>query len=363
MSELWLSRLELTGFRSHERAEFEFVSKFNGLVGDNGLGKTNVLEAIHYLSMGKPYFGGNDRQSVREGGDFFLIKALFSRLGRDEDLELAYAPAERKQMKRNGKPLDRLADHLGVFPAVVIAPRDQELVDGPAEERRRFADQVISQSDRTYLNALTRYQQLLKQRNALLRSAQGRDPGEQLAFFDFGLAQAAEELIPLRARFCDELRPWLEAFIDRIGGGEQASMVYQPDVEGSITEVLERNRAQDVRMGYTRRGLHKDEFEWSLDGRVLRHFGSQGQQKSFLLALKLAQYALLRSKLELTPLLLLDDLFDKLDARRAGRLIELLRTEEYGQVFVTDTHPDRISALFEGMGEEARIHRLTPTPA
>ncbi len=358
MQTLWLSELELVGFRSHEHSHFRFAPKFNGLVGDNGRGKTNVLDSIYYLCLGKSYFSSSDRQAVRIDGDFFLVKGSFVRFDRAEEVELAYAPADRKQIKRNGKALDRLSDHLGNFPSVVIAPRDQELVDGPAEERRKFADQVIAQSDKSYLEALIRYRQLLKQRNALLKSAQGRDPGEALSFYDYGLSISAEILVDARSKMVAEIVPLLEQFADQIGGGESASMVYRPDVERDLEAVLAAGRSTDLRFGHTRRGIHKDDFEWTLRGKSLRDYGSQGQQKSYLLALKLAQYAFMRSKLDLTPILLLDDLFDKLDIKRAKGLIELLRTSEFGQVFVTDTHPERVEALFEGLNEGAMVHSL-----
>jgi len=358
MQTLWLSELELVGFRSHEHSVFRFAPKFNGLVGDNGRGKTNVLDSIYYLCLGKSYFSSGDRQSVRMGSDFFLVKGGFMRFERPEEVELAYANADRKQIKRNGKTLDRLSDHLGGFPAVVIAPRDQELVDGPAEERRKFADQVIAQSDKAYFDALIRYRQLLKQRNALLKSAQGRDPGEALSFYDYGLSLCADYLVAARAKMVEEMAPLVEQFAEKIGAGELASMSYRPDVESGLESVLAAGRSADLRFGHTRRGIHKDDFEWTLKGASLRDYGSQGQQKSYLLALKLAQYVFMRSKLEISPIVLLDDLFDKLDIKRATGLIDLLRTSEFGQVFVTDTQPDRVRALFEGLDEDARIHSL-----
>lgn len=356
-----LLALKLTHFKNHDSRSFDFSGGLNGLAGLNGVGKTNVLEAIYYLCMGRSHSGLSDRQLVQHGADFFRLEGKFARVEAVEKMVVKYPVNQRKVLERDGVELTRLSQHIGRYPVVMIAPDDVALVQEGSEDRRRFVDSALAQSDPEYLDALVRYQNTLKQRNALLKSFSGQRS------FDASLLEAIDRLLPQpaaliharRKQFAADLLPlFRELYALLSSGREAAAFAYtsdldQQDMAGLLRERIEKDRLLER----TTAGVHRDDLVLLLDEQPVKKFGSQGQLKTFLLALRLAQYELLRHASGMAPILLLDDVFDKLDATRVGSLIGMLVGRNYGQVFLTDTHRERLEAVM-AVGREAVVFGL-----
>lgn len=345
-------------FKNHLSRSFAFSPGLNGLAGLNGTGKTNVLEAIYLLCMGRHCGHLTDRQLVHHQGDFFRLEGHFVRTGNRETMIVKYASGQRKILERNGALVERLSQHIGRYPVVMIAPDDVALVQEGGEDRRRFVDSALSQTDPAYLEALTRYQTALRQRNALLKS--GLD-GRRI---DDGLLDSLDQLIPgpaaliyqKRKAYAERIRPLFASLYGTLSGNrETADMLYVSDLDtGDMGSLLEQNRGKDRLLGRTSRGVHKDDLLLQLDGQMAKKFGSQGQLKSFLLALRLAQFEGLHQDAGIHPILLLDDVFDKLDQTRVENMVRLISGPGFGQVFMTDTHPERLEeALHRGGGGAA----------
>jgi DNA replication and repair protein RecF len=353
-----LSRLQLLDFKNHAEVELDLCSHVNCFLGDNGAGKTNVLDAVHYLGNAKGYFNPIDSQNIRHGRDAFLVEGTFSLDSADgEELDrvaCAVAKGQKKLLKRNGKAYGKLADHVGRYPVVMIAPADAVLVLEGSEVRRKWMDMVISQYDRPYLDRLMQYQHLVQQRNNLLRYfAENRTWDEdQLAPWDERMVPLAEEISAERARFLEEFEPEFKRIHHGLcGGKEDVSLARVSLVEtGSFGKALMEARANDRRLRRSTVGIHKDDIDFRIGDHPLKRFGSQGQQKTFLLALRLAQVEHLAKRVGRRPILLLDDIFDKIDAHRAGALMETLGHARFGQVFISDTNPYRIPKLLEEAG-------------
>lgn len=353
-----LTRLQLLDFKNHEEVELDLCPQVNCLLGDNGTGKTNVLDAVHYLGNAKGYFNPIDSQNIRHGREAFLVEGSFAfdeGAGEEQDrVACAVAKGQKKLLKRNGKAYTKLADHVGRYPVVMIAPADSELILDGSEVRRKWMDMVISQYDRPYLDRLMQYQHLVQQRNNLLRYfAENRTWDEaQLEPWDERMVPLAESIAEERARFLEE---FVQEF-DRIHQGlcegrESVGMVLSTRVEpGQFTAALIDAREDDRRLRRSTVGVHKDDVLFRLGEHPLKRFGSQGQQKTFLLALRLAQVEHLARRVGRRPILLLDDIFDKIDAHRAGALMSTLAGERFGQVFISDTDPERIPGLLREAG-------------
>lgn len=358
-----LDRLVITDFKNIACATLEFSPKINCLLGNNGMGKSNLLDALYVLSYCRSFTGLTDSQLIRRGCDFAILAGEYSRRGMAENLQAVLRPGRRKSLKRAGKEYKRLADHLGAFPLVLVSPADFMLASGEPAERRRLLDQIASQSDPRYLEALMRYSQAMDQRNRLLR-AESSDNALYEAL-ELQMDAAGTRLCTGRRDTLAALEPLLQKFHSNIAPGSTAAISYTGALEqagtepGAIADRLESNRRRDIAVGHTTWGPHRDDVEFSLDGAPVRRVASQGQTKTFTVALRFAQYALLRNNLGLEPLLLLDDIFDKLDAARVeGIITAVASTEAFGQIFITDTnrrHLDETVAMLGNTGAESRL--------
>ncbi len=359
MTSLYLRALRLTHFKSYAQHQVALAPRLNGFVGPNGTGKTNLLEAVHVLCLTRSHRGLADRHLVQHGADFYRIEGVFVRSGEVERVALTY-DGQRKEIARNGAPFSRLADYVGLYPVVIVSPDDIALIQEGSEERRRFLDTTLSQLSPSYLHQLTIYTSLLKQRNALLKTfaEQRRFDPVLLATFDQQMSAPAAILWQARRAFVEELAPLFQNLYAEIAGeNEPVALRLEPgghsdDLAAELAAYRERDRALER----TSVGPHRDDLDLTLRGYPVKKYASQGQLKSFLLALRLAQYEVLRHAKGVEPLLLLDDIFDKLDERRVEQLIRLLWKRSFGQIFLTDTHPQRLAAAMGAFGAEYRLH-------
>lgn len=335
-----LRHLSITNFKNFEEARLEFSPKVNCFLGNNGMGKSNLLDAIYYLSFCKSFTGMTDSMVMRRGEDFTILKGNYLRRGAEEELVLGMSRGKRKSLKRGGKEYDRLSSHIGAFPLVIAAPIDIDLIRGAGDERRRLMDMVISQSDPVYLDNLLRYNRALEQRNRLLRD-HSVDHNLYMAV-ELQMDMAATYLHNARSRWVETLTEIFNTFYHAIAGeGENVTLRYISTLSSpgtSMTSLLDSARRHDEIVGHTSVGPHRDDIEMLIDDMPMRRAGSQGQCKTYSLALRLAQYEFLRSSCGMMPLLLLDDIFDKLDATRVERIMELVTQSDFGQIFITDTN-------------------------
>lgn len=354
-----LKNLQIVNFKSWDQAEFNFSPKLNCFVGPNGSGKTNLLDAVHYLSVSKSYFNSIDSQNIKDDADFFVVEGDFVRNDAQEHIYCAVKRGEKKLFSRNKKPYKRLSEHIGRFPSVIISPYDRDLITEGSEVRRKFMDSVISQSDLVYLDDLIQYNKALQQRNALLKyfAANSLFDRTSLEVYDQQMEERGTRIFEKRKAFLGELSPKLTHYYDRISArAEEPDIHYVSQLnDASFSHLLEDSLQQDLRNQYSGAGIHRDDLEFLIDGRKVKRFGSQGQQKSFLIALKLAQYEFLHQKQGVKPVLLLDDIFDKLDEHRVSELVRLVHNEGFGQIFITDTHPERTAQLVKAIDEHSEV--------
>lgn len=359
---LIIESLHITQFKNHSEKILEFSEKINCFVGPNGAGKTNILDALHYLSVGKSFLGTLEAQGISYGEDFFTLRARVFDGEKNSDLSLHLPKEGKKLLKRNDKPYPKLSEHIGYLPSVLISPYDSNLITDSGESRRKFLDQMISQTDSTYLFELISYQKTLRQRNALLKYFQKNrvfDP-ESLEIYTPSLLEYGRALYEKRKAFTKSLSPLVESFYLALsGGGEKVEVSYTSQLhEKDLAALLEENLSKDRVLSYTSAGLHKDDLLFEMNGHPLRRIASQGQQKTFLIALKLAQIKRLKDLTGKTPILLLDDIFDKLDDERVGHLITLLNAQNFGQMFITDTHKERTESIVKRIHSESRIFEI-----
>ncbi|MFK7926151.1 MAG: DNA replication/repair protein RecF [Bacteroidia bacterium] len=363
-----IQRLRLTQFRNYAELDLSFSSAINCLVGANGAGKTNVLDALHYLSFTRGFRSSQDQQAVQRGEDFFVNMGSF--WWKDSKIEVAsnFVKGKGKKMLLNGKAENKLSEHIGRIPMIVVLPQDAELIIGASAIRRRFLDMLIAQYDPAYLQSLITYDRLLAQRNALLKSfgENGNYDPDYLGVYDEQLIVPGMQIYQARETFLEEYQPIFASYFAEIVA-EQADEIpkirYRASVEENTLEAwraaLAAKAEKDRYNQYTSVGIHRDELVFSINGASVRNFGSQGQQKTFVIALKLAQYALLERHAQQQPILLLDDIFDKLDEHRLGQIVQLLNERISGQVFITDTSYERLSQTFSRLGErEVRYFRV-----
>jgi len=334
----------------------------NAFTGDNGAGKTNLLDAIHYLSLCKSYFNPIDSQQIKSGADFFMIQGEFEKLGQTEAVSCSLKRNQKKQFRRNKKEYQRLADHIGLFPLVMISPDDIRIIIEGSEERRRFIDSVISQTDNYYLDELILYNKNLTNRNLLLKqiASSGRYDPQLLEVYDDQLILSGNKIFEKRKAFLAEFLPVFNRHYQFLcAEAEEAGMVYEsPLLQQDFASLLNENRERDRIMERTTAGIHKDDLQFTVNQMPMKKFGSQGQQKSFLIALKLAQYTYLFSQKGFEPLLLLDDIFDKLDDKRIRKLMQMVSEEGFGQIFITDTSSGRIKGIFEEIGIPIKLFEI-----
>ncbi len=354
-----LRRLSLANFKNIAEASLELSPKINCFLGDNGMGKSNLLDALYFLSFCKSFTGATDNMLVRRGDEFATLRAVYYRRGLDEELAVGIKPGQRKVFRRGGKPYKRLAEHIGAFPLVLLSPADMGLVTGEPSERRRFIDQIISQSDGRYLDALMRYNAALEQRNRLLRD-EIDDPNLYDAL-EIQLEAAADYIVGRRRETIGRLAEIFGPYYSAIAANaECASLVYEHNAyEGGLASHMARMRARDRALRHTASGPHRDDIVFTIDSMPVRRSASQGQTKTFTTALRFAQYELLREALGLKPLLLLDDIFDKLDAGRVRRIMEIVgSSESFGQIFITDTNRRHLDEIVADIPPSADNYRL-----
>lgn len=357
-----LRNLSLINYKNFESKNFEFDAKINCFVGPNGIGKTNVLDSIYHLSLGKGYFNPVATQNIRYDQDFFVIDGTFEKDGREEKVVCSFKKGNKKVIKRNGKPYDRLSDHIGLLPLVIISPADRDLIIEGSETRRKFMDGVICQADKTYLQDLIKYNKALSQRNALLKyfAANQTFDATTLGVYNEQLAEYGTPLFERRARFMEAFIPIFKSQYEVISGGrESVSLSYQSKLfDLSLLQLLEENIERDRALQYSSVGIHKDDMAFSIAEHPIKKFGSQGQQKSFLIALKFAQFHFMKNQAKTTPILLLDDIFDKLDENRVAHIIALVDNEEFGQIFISDTHADRTENVVKSIHQTYKLFKL-----
>ena len=347
-----LKKLLLINFKNLPQAEISLADGINCFVGDNGAGKTNILDAVHYLSMSKSAFTMTDGQSVHHGEEFFVTEGSYlTDTGAMELVNCSFSRKGGKVLKRNGKEYERIADHVGGFPVVISSPRDTELIMDAAEERRRYLNSFISQLDRAYLVSMMRYNTVLAERNTFLKSSSDE---AMLQIYDMQLAEHGTRVYERRKEIIERMQPMVAEYYSTLSEDrEQVEMEYRSELEHMpLTEVLLRNRERDIVNQFTTAGVHRDDIIFRIGGYPLRKYGSQGQQKSFLIALKLAQYRLLAEATGEKPILLLDDLFDKLDLGRVEKLLALVGGDDFGQILITDCNKLRLESTLERADKE-----------
>ncbi|MBO4281630.1 MAG: DNA replication/repair protein RecF [Bacteroidales bacterium] len=352
---MYVKEIRLINFKNYEEGRFSFLPGLNAVSGKNGIGKTNLLDAVHYLSMCKSYYTATDQQNIRHGADFFAIHAVVAEEGGEEaKLSCIQQRNAHKVFKINQKEYERLSDHIGRFPSVMISPYDQDYIQGGSEARRRYFDSVISQYDRSYLEALVQYNKVLLQRNALLKQAYERSSlrAEDFEVWDDRLVLFGERVHAVRVRFLEEFLPVFTRYFQQIADeGETADIRYESTLnEQPMAASLRESMQRDYYAGHTSCGIHKDDFLFLCNTYPVKKYCSQGQRKTFLIALKLAQFEYIQKVKQMKPLLLLDDVFDRLDHRRVQCLTQLVAQEQFGQVFLTDTHAERLEAVCAATG-------------
>lgn len=340
-----LKRLSLLNFKNLSQTDIALSEGINCFVGDNGAGKTNVLDAIYYLSMSKSAFTMTDGQSVRHGEEFFFTEGTYSTDGGgQEQVVCSFSRRTGKVLKRNGKEYDRVADHVGLFPVVIVSPRDTDLITDAAEERRRYLNGFISQLDRVYLNSIMRYNAVLTERNRFLK---GSSDEAMLQIYDMQLAEHGTRVYEARQKMVERMQPMVAEYYRTLSDDrEQVEIEYRSELqEMPMQDILLRARERDIVNQFTTAGVHRDDLVFRIGGYPLRKYGSQGQQKSFLIALKLAQYRLLAEATGEKPILLLDDLFDKLDMGRVEQLLTIVSHDDFGQICITDCNKVRLESI------------------
>ena len=348
-----LEQISILNYKNITEAQLQFSGKVNCLIGNNGMGKTNVLDAIYYLSYCRSFTSSNEHSAaINHDAQFLMLQGRYSRKGAPEEISLSVQRGKRKTVKRNGKDYKRLSEHVGLLPLVMVSPLDWDLIRGGGEERRRLMDQIISQGNRQYLDALIRYNKALEQRNSMIKNDY-RDPllyetVEQV------MDSTATLLHQSRQQWLEEFAPIFMRYYQAIAGdGERVRLSYKSHLgELTMQQLLNANRDRDMIMGYTTRGVHRDDIELWLGDHSMRKTGSQGQCKTYTIALRMAQFEFLKKYTGTTPILLLDDIFDKLDEQRVVSIINVVsNSQDFGQIFITDTnrtHLDEIIAMMSG---------------
>lgn len=359
---MFLKRISLLNYKNFSEIDFELDSKINCFVGKNGIGKTNILDAIYHLANGKSYFNPLALQNIKHGEDFFVVDGEFEKNGRTEQILCSLKKGQKKILKRNGKVYEKFSDHIGFIPLVIISPADSDLIIEGSETRRKFIDTVISQLDSSYLQQLIQYQKIISQRNALLKffALNHVFENDTLSIYNEQLNTLGEFIFEKRKKFLIDFIPIFNNYHREItNSAETVQLVYQSNLfEKDTLTLLEENISKDRALHYTSVGVHKDDLSFEIDNYPIKKFGSQGQQKSFLIALKLAQFDFVKKQSGEKPILLFDDIFDKLDEFRVSKIIEMVNKEEFGQLFISDTHPERTENIVKTTLQSYKIFNL-----
>ena len=358
-----LKSLSILNFKNFNQIEYNFTSKINCFAGNNGVGKTNLLDAIHYLSLCKSFFNSVDSQNIRHNEDFFVIQGKYMRNGNDENIYCGVKRNTKKQFRRNKKDYQRLSDHIGLLPVVMVSPGDSVLITGGREERRKFMNGVISQYDRQYLEDMIAYNHALTQRNILLKDFARKRYFDQdsLDLWTRQLIGPGERIYESRRSFIDKMTPVFRHYQEFVSlCREGVDLTYESQLEGEdFQAIIDKAVEKDRILQYSTCGIHKDELVLNLGEHPIKKTGSQGQQKTYLIALKLAQFEFIRDLNGFHPILLLDDIFDKLDQNRVEQIIRLVSENNFGQIFITDTSSDRLKRILKNTGIEFSIIELT----
>ena len=352
---MYLKKISILNYKNIREATLELSPKINCLIGRNGVGKTNLLDAIYFLSFCRSAFYHQDSLAITHGQDFFVLEGEYVSNGNDNGNEAdnkIYCGLKRgtkKRFKRNGKEYKRLSQHIGLIPVIFVSPSDSILVEGGSEERRRLMDTVIAQYDALYIDDLSKYNKALQQRNSLLKQEQEPDPS-LMEILEMQMAETGERIFKRRQEYVERMTPVFQDIYAHISGGrEKVELRYVSHCQrGPLFDVISRDRMKDRIMGYSLHGVHRDDLEMMIDGFPMRREGSQGQTKTFVISLKIAQFSFLqRTHSNTTPLLLLDDVFDKLDAHRVEQIVNLVAGDEYGQIFITDTNREHLDKILQ----------------
>lgn len=347
-----LHSISLINYKNLEEVHLPLSGKINCFTGKNGMGKTNMLDAIYYLSFGKSFTNQSDSMTVRHGSDFMMLQGSYSRKGENVEVSIGVQPGKRKTIKRNGKEYQRLSEHVGLLPAVMVSPLDWDLIRGGSEERRRFIDQIISQSDALYLQSVIAYNRALENRNHMLKN----HISDRLLYESIEATMGNTSAVIYNGR-----KEWIKQFskifhdyyAQIAGDAEQVTLQYESQLHNqSLQEILDENRGKDMLLGFTSGGIHRDNLDLSVGGFSMRKIGSQGQCKTYTIALRLSQYEFLRQYSGVQPILLLDDIFDRLDGTRVENIINLVASSRFGQIFITDTDRTYVDQMIRRCGTD-----------
>tara|TARA_B100001564_G_scaffold20103_1_gene15213 strand:- start:116 stop:1204 length:1089 start_codon:yes stop_codon:yes gene_type:complete len=359
---VFLKKISIINYKNILEKEFELDPKINCFVGDNGVGKTNILDAIYHLSMGKSYFNVKNDQLINKGKDYMLVDGVFELNNKDESIVFSLKIGEKKVLKRNGKPYKKFSNHIGLIPVVLISPYDNDLINEGSSERRKFIDSIISQNDKEYLINLIAYTRVIQNRNRLLKQYNRSVDFDldTIKVYDDQIYKLSEPIFKARNKFIKEFTPLvLEKYKHISDDKEKISIEYKSDlINNHIENLIKDSFQKDVILQYTSVGLHKDDFVFNIDENRIKKFGSQGQQKSFLIALKLAQFDYLKNETGNSPILLMDDVFDKLDLMRVKRIVEIVNSTNFGQLFLSDTDKERIEKVLSSLNLSSKIFEV-----
>jgi|TARA_B110000259_G_scaffold51541_1_gene60695 DNA replication and repair protein RecF len=359
---MYLQKLSLVNFKNLESQSFDFQQKINCFVGNNGVGKTNILDAIYYLSFAKSYFNSVAGQNIRHGEAFFMIEGDYILNDRTEKIVCSLKKGQKKILKRNGKNYEKFSEHIGQLPLVIISPADRDLVTEGSDTRRKFIDGVISQQNKNYLKDILSYNKVLTQRNALLKyfAANRTFDALNLEVYNEQLSEYGDRIYKVRKAFLEKFIPIFNDKYQIISDDkESVNLVYKSQLNDfSIKELLQKSLEKDKMLQYTSSGIHKDDLSFEIGEYPIKKFGSQGQQKSYLIALKFAQFEFIKQQTNVLPILLLDDIFDKLDESRVLQIINLVDNDEFGQIFITDTHSERTEKIVKQSNKPYQIFKL-----
>ena len=348
-----LEKIVISDFRNIALQELEFSPNINCISGNNGEGKTNLLDAIYYLSMTKSAFAASDRFNFRHGTDEFSLSGIYRMdNGLSSRFAMKISSKGEKKLRRDDKPYGRVSEHIGVLPVVMVSPSDNSLVSDSGEERRRFVNSVLSQMDREYMSAMQHYNRLLQQRNRMLKEPEV--DRTLLEVIDMRMSALAGPIHDARRRFVDDIRPVVAEYYKALSGDtEQVNIRYESELSSSSLEgILASSFEKDRILKYTGSGIHRDDFVFMMNGHPIRRYGSQGQQKSFLVSLKFAQYEIMKRNYGFPPVLLLDDVFDKLDMSRISNLLQMVASKDFGQIFITDSNKVRMSGIVDKLTQD-----------
>ena len=359
---MYLKQLSLLNYKNISDKSFDFNEKINCFVGKNGKGKTNILDAIFHLSYGKSYFNPLAVQNIKHDEDFFLIDGTFSKNEKSEQIACSLKRGQKKVLKRNNKIYEKLSDHVGFIPLVIISPSDTNLISEGSDVRRKFIDSVISTLDNSYLNELIQYNKLVAQRNALLKyfALNQSFDNETLSIYNEQIIPIGTNIFEKRKQFLEDFIPIFQKYYQLItDNAENVQLVYSSNLfESTFEELLSNNINKDRALQYTSVGIHKDDLSFEIDNYPIKKFGSQGQQKSFLIALKLAQFDFIKQQSGVLPILLFDDIFDKLDESRVQKIVAMVNDDVFGQIFISDTHVERTEAIIKSTHQSYAIFQL-----